>query len=295
MKEFIVTEVTDLSSLLKLNRSFTSPFIYRGQTNFDWNLCTSLERAILNFSKYAPQKWGFETEEKWMLHEFIEKYPLYGQIMPKQTDYFEWLAIMQHFGAPTRLLDFSKSLFIALFFSINEASTDSCVWAINRYQLRDNLIGSCGLEYEKGYTLKDEVNNIHIELANKHITHRATEDGIVKTVVPLEPKIATERLARQQGIFLMPLNTWYSFHDNLIGAFDVSDISFHDERFEDIIEYANKNSYNNGGIKIMKIKIPYKLHLDFLFGLKQMNITAETLFPGLGGLAQSLLNSHIRL
>src|SRR5580704_15740200 len=47
-----------------------------------------------------------------------------------------WLAAMQHYGAPTRLLDFTYSPYVALYFALrnrndNEAESDAEVWAIN--------------------------------------------------------------------------------------------------------------------------------------------------------------------
>jgi hypothetical protein len=45
---------------------------------------------------------------------------------------------MQHYGLPTRLLDWSKSLLVALFFSTRSAvDEDGCVWALNPRLLND--------------------------------------------------------------------------------------------------------------------------------------------------------------
>src|SRR5438093_2893211 len=43
----------------------------------------------------------------------------------------EWLALMQHYGAPTRLLDFTYSFWIALFFAFEEAENDCSVVALD--------------------------------------------------------------------------------------------------------------------------------------------------------------------
>lgn len=48
----------------------------------------------------------------------------------------------------------------------------------------------------------------------------------------------------------------------------------------------------NGKIEIIKIVIPSKLKSSILRNLKKMNITAEILFPGLEGLAKSLIHSQ---
>jgi len=49
-------------------------------------------------------------------------------------DDLEWLTLMQHYGTPTRLIDFSKSLFVALYIAINESFTEnSVIWAVNKH------------------------------------------------------------------------------------------------------------------------------------------------------------------
>jgi hypothetical protein len=67
-------------------------------------------------------------------------YNLYNQTHIPTDNYFEWLAIMQHYGSPTRLLDFTESIFIATYFAVVESDSDPAICAINRYKLRDNLL-----------------------------------------------------------------------------------------------------------------------------------------------------------
>src|SRR6058998_3676205 len=49
----------------------------------------------------------------------------------------EWLALMQHYGAPTGLLDFTRSFWIALFFAFEEAESDCSVVALDPTSLGD--------------------------------------------------------------------------------------------------------------------------------------------------------------
>jgi hypothetical protein len=50
---------------------------------------------------------------------------------PEPDDDFQWLALMQHHGAPTRLIDFTWSPYVAAFFALERTLTDGVVWAMN--------------------------------------------------------------------------------------------------------------------------------------------------------------------
>ena len=73
--------------------------------------------------------------------------------MPRDT--VEWMALMQHHGAPTRLLDWSTSPYVAAFFALEEAvdPTATCaIWAIDAAWCREQgttLIRNCGSDDTK--------------------------------------------------------------------------------------------------------------------------------------------------
>lgn len=60
--------------------------------------------------------------------------------------------------------------------------------------------------------------------------------------------------------------------------------------FSKFVEYShdNRNKANNDSILMFKITIPHVFKLGITKLLLQMNISSETLFPGLSGLSQSL-------
>src|SRR5436305_10797568 len=121
-------------------------FVIRGLSDASWDLTTSLERC---FPRFELDMAVFETAEHWILTEFKRKYHLYSNHRPAASDYFEWLSILQHHGCPTRLLDFTMSLYIAAYFAVIDATVDSAIWAINIWSLRDRIRQLFDLPYKE--------------------------------------------------------------------------------------------------------------------------------------------------
>jgi hypothetical protein len=114
--------------LSRLVESLGPGWLFRGQQDARWELKTSLER-------HTPPERSQSEAEDLLLREFRRRAHVYLQPHHIPDDQGEWLAVMQHFGAPTRLLDVTKSPFVALYFAIEDATDpdrDCAVWAFNR-------------------------------------------------------------------------------------------------------------------------------------------------------------------
>ncbi len=123
-----------VSSIEEIGRK-TPPslWIFRGQSNAKWGLETSLERACISF-RLKISRSGLDLEGI-LLREFDRRFHHYQSYVPK--DNIELLAYMQHFGAPTRFLDWTYSLHIAVYFAIEAMTDDPCaVWAIHQKWLQ---------------------------------------------------------------------------------------------------------------------------------------------------------------
>src|SRR5581483_2688350 len=105
-----------------------SNWAFRGEHDERWPLFSSLSRYLRAFGVH-PQAWP--EQEQRILRIFKRKAHQFLEQPPDPDDDFEWLALMQHHGAPTRLLDFTWSPYVAAFFALERATRVAAVWALN--------------------------------------------------------------------------------------------------------------------------------------------------------------------
>ena len=105
-----------------------SNWAFRGERDERWPLYSSLSRYLRNFG-VAPEAWP--GQEARILRVFKRKAHQFLQRPPDPDDDFQWMALMQHHGAPTRLIDFTWSPYVAAFFALERTLADGVVWAMN--------------------------------------------------------------------------------------------------------------------------------------------------------------------
>ncbi|MGA2402720.1 MAG: FRG domain-containing protein [Syntrophobacteraceae bacterium] len=255
-----------------------SQWIFRGQGDATWELSTSLQRAAEDYkvaNDLLPQiKRKILDDFKRTAHHFL-RHP------PKDNEVVDWVSILQHHGGITRLLDFTYSFYMAIYFAIESAFTDACVWCLNKHTLKRNLIAS--FRNKKNGALGISAINAERDINTydgRNIAAKCIRNEGVTThfVMPVKPYRFTERMAIQQGIFLLPSDIVSNFHAILCKSLNLCTIE--PEAIENI---STLNKYN-----IIKLVIPLKSQQDILWDLRNMNITSASLFPGLDGYARSL-------
>jgi len=97
---------------------------WRGQADSDWELLPSAHR---------PRYQGFEHD---LVRSFMRRAKTrYTGPLPAEEAWPDWLFLMQHYGLPTRLLDWTRSPFIAAVFAVeSHPDKPGAIWALNPYQ-----------------------------------------------------------------------------------------------------------------------------------------------------------------
>jgi hypothetical protein len=111
-------------------------WVFRGQSSARHGLTSSIERAA---KRAGIERRLLRGYEEYVLVEFQRRAHHYLSALPPAKATLEWLALLPHHGAPTRLLDFTGSFYIAAFFACEFADGDAAIWAINAPALRGIL------------------------------------------------------------------------------------------------------------------------------------------------------------
>jgi hypothetical protein len=239
------TEIID-EIILKYQDPSLTYLQFRGQSNALWKLETSLNRLIGNDEFGIEKGKGLENHA---IEDFkAEVHLLDSRLLYDDNDAKSVLFDMQHYSCPTRLLDWSRSPYVALYFTVFEnLDKDGALFIWNwRVHVRN---------YKKYYPSYPETKGEQVFDFSEH--------DILELVFS---KRSNERLTRQQGTFSVSNNILKS-HDDLI------------------ISTALKTGSETG---LYKLIISKALKDEFLFRLRVLNITPSTLFPGLDGLGQSI-------
>jgi hypothetical protein len=240
---------------------FRSPYAFRGLPSHAHDLSTSVFRLAAGADVYKLELALLRNFRKYAHDEAAERVGI--------DSIWHWLAVGQHHGLPTRLMDWTYSPLVALHFATldpAEYSQDGVVWCVNfvaaNALLPRRLKRILEAEHSQTFT---------IEMLSAFPTLRAF-DALSATpfVVFVEPPSLDARILNQFALFsLMPrassrLEVWLEAHPQLW----------------------------------RRVIVPAALKWEVRDKLDQANISERTLFPGLDGLSRWLeryyLSRHAR-
>ncbi len=221
--------------------------LFRGQPRTDQDLRPSITREAVKFKLSAEHVIAIEQV---MMTQFQQVAHLYfpASVLPKTAGTVDWWTLMQHHRAPTRLLDWTHSPYVATYFAcIDDWDHDGVVWWVDGVALEAEMKNQYDdSEWGPMLTNPEAPQRIH--------TMRGT---------------ATERILAQRGVFTVCTQVLADHADAIEGA-------------------LKSSAQATGRSLFGRWIIPAEERRSILEQLRAANITAASLFPGADGLGLSL-------
>lgn len=244
--------LSDFIKILETNNYVDDNTLFRGHNSAAWKLEPKIAR---NFK----QRRKIDTEEK-MVETFkrLSKQFLHSEL----NNDWDYLALAQHHGMATRLLDWSKNPLAALWFCVNKPCIDEsgCVW-IMKVEEDDYLKASQLDDKQNPIPRPLKTNDSFEEYFQKSFLHQAYSNPFkIDRIIIYQPHLLDNRIIVQNG--------WFTAHGrNGDGKY---------------IELSGNENWQN---RLVKITIPKLSFSEFRANLDTLGVNQMTLFPDLDGTA----------
>ncbi|MFM7697517.1 MAG: FRG domain-containing protein [Limnohabitans sp.] len=253
-------------------------WVYRGHSRYaeaeavDWKLESSLNRFLKNHHGEVIKHTSWYPREQDQIKRFQKAAHLHLSHLPSEKNKLEWLALMQHYGGPTRLLDFTFNPAAALYFSLRKAGKDTGPYSIHALHI-DSVRKSAQVVRKK--MPKYEVKNDTPLNPSKEEYKIGSSHQTVDFVGFFDSTNPNPRQEAQDGIFMIPsridldIEGWLK--DNLSADKNIK------PRTSAWVEFIFKN--------------PKGSYYKVVNQLLQTGMSAKRLFPGLEGISESMKHS----
>jgi FRG domain len=227
--------------------SSTGMLWYRGAQDFSHGLVPRLYRS----TRDAGELLGVEQE---MLAQFRSRSrPFLGSDTNTEWGY---LFIMQHYGVPTRLLDWSENAFVALYFALSLAAdtgfeTDAAVWVLDPCAWNAATLPGMSAP---GKALHAESTSLANYAPNRELTNMAA--GSVAMYAPYN----NPRITAQRGVF-----TVFGCRKSTM------DETFETSNFDENV--------------LTRLRIPKDVLAELYGHLRTLGFRESMIYPDLAGLA----------
>jgi len=246
---------------LDVGGNLATPYLFRGQEDADWTLLPSIHRAATNDGRHSlPPASELLRFESFLTGKFCEFAPNYLPVATLSATHgaIDWWPLMRHYGVPTRIIDWTASFYVALYFAVAKApDKDGAIYVIHVDTLEKTMQTSYGTEAEfpRG--------------GAKDIDQKFQRHDSPPVIFFFGRKTAlVDRMISQQGVFMASQNIASDLEETLTLAL---------EKVAD----PRKEIFR-------KFRIPETQKPLIMRKLRSMNVTASSLFPGLDGIGRYL-------
>ena len=276
-----VVQIHDIEDLRNLEESLSviKNYCFRGQANSAWDLIPTIYRPPVSAArpiKTLDDLW-FASFERNIYREFQRRAVAHVET----RNSWESLCVSQHFGVPTRLLDWTRNLYIASYFALikPESKADKvAVWCLNLTDFP--FPKELGRQVPRGGYRLDNIRRYAMEPTFfQDVTEprdgrgrRDYENGFIVFEVPT----VVRRIENQDSLFAVYLSS------------DDSDLVWNHS------DYIVRIEQSSGLELLVKAEI-LKSGADKLQRqLERVGINPYRLFPDLTGLGMLLRDEHNR-
>lgn len=274
--EKIVESVDKLRDEIWPIRDTNGAYIFRGQPCAKDKLRSSIDRILI---KITSEKYRLICEERTisdfrrLAAEVLS--PVEFQIL--QQDKIAALTVMRHYGVPTRLLDWTKSPWVAAYFACSENHSKrtggkqnyGAIWILDSGELFEK-VNSLETRILGSNPTEDDLKSPECPIPPT-VERVAFDANAKRFVVRIDNQIQNARMVAQQGLF-----TFASRHN-----------TDHDQQIAECISPGCDTINERIGRRIL---IPQDVKLEVLRMLSSMNITPASLFPGADGVGRAIAN-----
>lgn len=244
----LMNAIMELHERFKHGQSSIEHLWYRGQANSAWGLFPSIQRHDLSLER-----------ERNLANDFRMKASRIMDNPPDRKNYSAWVSLMQHYGLPTRMLDWSRSPLIAAFFAVEKyrehKGTDACIWVLRPGALNMMERGeSCLYASDSGTAQR--------MLQTAFIPHEANDITKLSSILACCSVENDLRMYSQQSCF-----TIHNTRQHRLDADEFKDIVF-------------------------KLIIPERVRATFLYDLAVFGITEGFVYPDLEHISADLRRDY---
>ena len=274
--EFVADEWAKLQRLLFRNSwdedigRHRSPYVFRGTTNTEYSLETSLQRFVGDSGD-----WDLEVQLLMSFRQYAR------QEIDQPESPFHLMALAQHHGLPTRLLDWTYSPTVATFFAADGSrDSDGVVWAVD-YRAAHQRTPEFFRDFLTEWGTDMFNANMLYDLMRIVIQRSNADDSLLadrRTIPMLDVRDVIEEFSKQKDEDYLVFFEPPSIDQRIVNqAALFSSMANPRTAVDDWLEQHPELFW--------KIIIPGERKLEFRDKLDQANINHRTLFPGLDGIA----------
>ena len=244
-------------------------YLYRGLENKEYELLPGLFRKqqdIFDDEGHSVENYQYLAfgKEKDILQSFIHEASNYIQL--STTDYSRWAEYAQHYGVPTRFLDWSRNPLVALYFACrDQKEKDGKVWLLH------------ARNYDRAYPEKTAAI---MDISRREILDKLIQgEQCCDYPMLYTPFYVDPRTSAQSSYFMV----WGAKESRF-------EEMFSDEKYHMCLPKKDSNVRSYGQHEQEALLFSFLIYADrkqpLLRELDMVGINEKTLFPGLDGIGR---------